>query len=94
MNYYIADYFSESDAYQQVSEASTLEEIWISKIPNSCIDTPIPKLFKTRADAMAYKDKAQSAANVDWKKNSHIHTLYGHSKPKYKIYKYEIIGTT
>ena len=88
--YYIADFASQRDGgWQQLSADAVKDNLWVSFIPFSCKDIPVPKLFEKRADAVEWKDRLQAQYNSDWRENSHIHKMYGQSKPKFKIYKYE-----
>lgn len=90
--YVIADFQAELDAYQILNDSTKLiADTWFSTIPYKCIDElPKPKIFINRSDAVLFKDKAQTSANLDWNKNGHIHKMYGHNKPKYTIYEYNV----
>ena len=69
-----------------------LGDIWHTHCPYKLSDDKKdglkPMLFENRQDAVRYKNTQQSMSNGDWMENSHIHKMYGDSKPKWKVEEY------
>ena len=91
--YIVVDNNSHPDSFDFINEDTTdLDNIWYStcpyKIEKSELEKIKPLIFENKSVAKLFKNKQQRYSNDDWKKNSHIHKIYGISKPKWRISEY------
>jgi len=91
--YVVVDRNRNWDSFDFICEDTTnLGDIWHSHCPYNLEESQREKLrpliFEKRSDAVKYKDAQQSSANHDWSENGHIHKIYGHSKPRWKVEEY------
>jgi hypothetical protein len=89
--YIVKNLHHSRNSIQFINEDTTgLEDIWTTMWPKEKEkdEDYQPKVFDDLKDAKRYLTEIKRQARSDWSENSHIHRMYGFSKPEWDIYDY------